>query len=70
MISTKTSSELWTDEQFKSMRGIFNYRGVLITRNIGGWSVFDTNPKKAQTRLEVDEIINNAANSIKQSIKK
>lgn len=46
---------------------IENYRGVLVTKIIGGYTVLG---KKAKTEEAVDEIIDKASETLLQSIKK
>lgn len=71
MYNNKIGSELWTTEKFNSFKGLFVYRGVNVQKIIGGWNVFnDANPIKANSRQQVDEIIDKACYTIKQSIKK
>ena len=67
MYNNKVGSELWSDSYFNSFKGFFVYRGCQVEKIIGGYKVFQT---KVSSRLEVDEIIDKACVSIKQSIKR
>lgn len=46
---------------------INNYRGVLVTKMIGGYSVLG---QKVQTEEQVDEVIDAAAEKLNNSIKR
>ncbi len=45
--------------------GLTNYKGCLVSKLIGGYSIFG---KKCLTPADVDKVIENAAQSIKQSL--
>ncbi len=51
--------------ELDNLKGMRNYKGVLITRIIGGYEVLDT---KVKTPQEVDQVLDQAAEHLKNSI--
>lgn len=52
-------------ERIKAGQGIFNYKGILIEKLVGGYRLFGTT---CNTEEEVLEIIQNATSSLSESI--